>query len=43
MLLRCEDGRGYKRVKNAAEEKKCGCECQQECEACLYEAEGRAI
>jgi len=43
MLLRCEDGRGYEGVKNAAEEKECGYECQQECEAYLYKAEGTKV
>lgn len=40
MLIRCERGRGGTGVKDAAEEKQHGYECQQECEACLYEAKG---
>jgi hypothetical protein len=40
MLIRCDDGRGCKGVKDAAEEKEHDYECQQECEACLYEAKG---
>ena len=40
MLIRCDDGRGCEGVKDAAEEKEHGYECQQECEAGLYEAKG---
>ena len=40
MLIRCDDGRGCEGVKDAAEEKEHGYECQEQCEAYLYEAKG---
>ena len=40
MLSRCDDGRGCGGMKDAAEEKEHSYECEQECEADLYEAKG---